>query len=92
MLNVTSSPASESLTCLVWDDSLLMVRSCGQGTAYGYVARNAIWNGAEVYRWCQANQIIFELNECVNVADNGGGGDIDNCERPASLLPCSCDG
>ena len=73
-------------------DSLLTVRPCGQGTAYGYVARNAIWNGAEVYRWCQANQIIFELNECVNVADNGGGGDIDNCERPASLLPCSCDG
>ena len=46
------------------------------GAAYGHISKNKIWNGAEVYRWCQANQIIFEQNDCVSVMNNGGGGDI----------------
>ena len=55
------------------------------GAAFGLIRRNKIWNGAEVYRWCQANQMIFEQNECVSVSNNGGGGDIANYgEVPSS--------
>ena len=54
------------------------------GTAWGHIARNRIWNGAEIYRWCQANQIIFEFNHATSVSNRGGGGDISSYGSPPS--------
>jgi hypothetical protein len=54
------------------------------GTAWGRIANNRIWNGAEVYRWCQANQIIFEYNKATSVSNRGGGGDISSYGSPPS--------